>query len=109
MLASILDRFGVVFHLVLDAQMDSGGGGCIVLMGPLGPPGRSRGCLGPLCWLSWVRGLVLGTLKLLLGSFWCAPGAVWVLVGAYLLLGGALFLALAASCFLLSSYTLWEL
>ena len=59
-------RFGIVFHLALDAQMDSGGGG-IVLMGPLGPPGRSRGCLGPLRWLSWGSGSGFGYSEASLG------------------------------------------
>ena len=93
-MASIFNRLGVVFHLVLDAQMDSGGGGahCVLV--------RFAGCLG-------VRVLVLGTLKLLLGSFWCAPGAVWVLLGAYLLLGGARFFGF--SCLLFSAFFLYPL
>ena len=100
----MFDRFGVVFRVVSDAQMDSRRAGPIMLIGPLGPPGRSLGCLGPLRWSSWDSGSVFGYSEAPLGSFWCAPGAVWVLLGAYFLLGGARFLCF--SCLLFSAFFL---
>ena len=84
--ASMFHRFGIVFRLVLDAQMTSGGGGPIMLIGLLGPPGRSRGCLGPLRWSSWGSGSVLGCSEALLGVVlvcsWGCLGASWGLSSA---------------------------
>ena len=61
-------------------------GGGIVLMGPLGPPGRSRGCLGPLRWLSWGSGSGFGyseaSLGVVLVCSWGCLGACWGLSSA---------------------------
>ena len=52
-----------------------------MLMGPLGPPGRSRGCLGPLRWLSWGSGSGFGyseaSLGVVLVCSWGCLGASW--------------------------------
>ena len=58
--------------------------GGIVLMGPLGPPGRSRGCLGPLRWLSWGSGFGYfeAPLGVVLVCSWGCLGASWGLSSA---------------------------
>ena len=78
----MFDRFGVVFHLVLDAQMGAGGGrGANCANWPHRASRTVSGCLGPLRWSSWGSGSVFGyseaSFGVVLVCSWGCLGASW--------------------------------